>query len=583
MFNKKDKIYIIEYINQLILTTIVAITLLGFNSCQVPTLDENNSTKEKNTNQPVLTPQKPSKDNNKTKKSQTPKDNNQTDKKPPIIKPKPYFKPIARSDIFIVDENSSSKFDILKNDTYFDKKDLKIEIIQKPKYGTLDKNLIYTPITNYNGYDEFIYKISDLNNSSTTKSYISIYNKKDSQQAPIVQLPKTSISSHEIAIIINSNDSISKKIGLYYAKKRGIPNQNIVYVKIPNNSVTLSAKQFAPIIKQVKNSLPNSIQAYVLTWIKPFKVEGMSITSAFAFGGYDKAYDKLSGGVCSPTKSSLYFNSESTKPFDDYGIRPTMVLAGVNENNIKTLIDRGVLSDYTMPTGTGYFIRTTDSLRSVRYFDFKNIIDHDQIDLEFEYIDNSKKQNTNTLQNKNDILFYFTGLANVANIDTNSYLPGAIADHLTSFGGNLTATPGKGQMSAIRWLEAGATGSFGTVKEPCNYTQKFPMASIAIKNYFLGNSLIEAYWKSVKWPGEGIFIGEPLAKPWGKSLLEYKNNSLIIKTTWLKPYKEYSIVASNKMDGNFIPIFENITTNRYQITKIVIPNPKYKFYKLVEN
>jgi hypothetical protein len=31
--------------------------------------------------------------------------------------------------------------------------------------------------------------------------------------------------------------------------------------------------------------------------------------------------------------------------------------------------------------------------------------------------------------------------------------------------------------------------------------------------YIKGNSLIEAYWKSVAWPGQGIFIGEPLAKP----------------------------------------------------------------------
>ena len=29
-----------------------------------------------------------------------------------------------------------------------------------------------------------------------------------------------------------------------------------------------------------------------------------------------------------------------------------------------------------------------------------------------------------------------------------------------------------------------------------------------------GETLIEAYWKSVLMPGQGIFIGEPLAAPW---------------------------------------------------------------------
>jgi uncharacterized protein (TIGR03790 family) len=69
-------------------------------------------------------------------------------------------------------------------------------------------------------------------------------------------------------------------------------------------------------------------------------------------------------------------------------------------------------------------------------------------------------------------------------------------------------------MSALRWLEAGATGSYGTVREPCAYPQKFPDAAVLIRRYTRGETLIEAYWKSVSSPGEGVFIGEPLAAPW---------------------------------------------------------------------
>ncbi|HMM72469.1 MAG TPA: hypothetical protein PKC22_09660, partial [Rhodocyclaceae bacterium] len=35
-----------------------------------------------------------------------------------------------------------------------------------------------------------------------------------------------------------------------------------------------------------------------------------------------------------------------------------------------------------------------------------------------------------------------------------------------------------------------------------------------------GASLIEAYWKSVAWPGEGLFVGEPLARPFGARIVE---------------------------------------------------------------
>jgi uncharacterized protein (TIGR03790 family) len=108
-------------------------------------------------------------------------------------------------------------------------------------------------------------------------------------------------------------------------------------------------------------------------------------------------------------------------------------------------------------------------------------------------------------------MFYFTGSARVPFLDSIGFLPGAIADHLTSAGGRLRKSP---QMSALRWLEAGATGSYGTVVEPCNFPQKFPNPALAMKYYLDGDTLIEAYWKSVNWPGQGIFIGEPLAKPY---------------------------------------------------------------------
>jgi hypothetical protein len=68
-------------------------------------------------------------------------------------------------------------------------------------------------------------------------------------------------------------------------------------------------------------------------------------------------------------------------------------------------------------------------------------------------------------------------------------------------------------MSSLRWLEAGATASYGTVVEPCNHIQKFPFPGIAMFYYALGASALEAYWKSVAWPGEGVFIGEPLVRP----------------------------------------------------------------------
>jgi hypothetical protein len=53
------------------------------------------------------------------------------------------------------------------------------------------------------------------------------------------------------------------------------------------------------------------------------------------------------------------------------------------------------------------------------------------------------------------------------------------------------------------------------VVEPGAPTLKMSDVSVLIPRYLEGETVIEAYWKSVKYPGEGLFAGEPLARPWG--------------------------------------------------------------------
>ena len=122
------------------------------------------------------------------------------------------------------------------------------------------------------------------------------------------------------------------------------------------------------------------------------------------------------------------------------------------------------------------------------------------------------KPSGDVISGRSDLLFYLTGLASVGGLDTLSFRPGALADHLTSFGGHLPS--GNGQMPVTRWLEAGATASYGTVDEPCNFPEKFPRATVLVNRYRAGDTLLEAYWKSVRMPGQGLFVGEPLARPY---------------------------------------------------------------------
>lgn len=323
---------------------------------------------------------------------------------------------------------------------------------------------------------------------------------------PVLLLPKTGLHADELAVIVNIDDGLSRAIGKYYQQRRGIPEQNIIHIRFKPGVAAIEPAEFQRIWVQVQRQTPENVQAYALTWALPYRVGCMSITSAFATG-FDTRYCAAKNSKpCGPTQQSPYFDSFSTHPYQDFKLRPTMSLAATSFNDAKALIDRGIASDSSFPEGTAYLLSTSDAARNVRAVQFP-----ETVDLFHTYI-NIKLEKSDALRNAKDVLFYFTGLAKVDGLKTLDFVPGAVADHLTSAGGILD---NNGQMSSLRWLEAGATGSYGTVVEPCNFPQKFPVPGIVIRHYLRGETLIEAYWKSVAWPGEGIFIGEPLASPYG--------------------------------------------------------------------
>lgn len=317
--------------------------------------------------------------------------------------------------------------------------------------------------------------------------------------SPLLQ-PLPAFTADDLAIIVNDDDPLSIRIAEYYQKKRQIPAKQIIHLRFNAHKENLSRQEFANLKQQADEKTPKHVQAYVLTWLQPFRVECMSITTAFATG-FDEAF---CASGCQETRKSPYFASNSSKPYNDLKWRPTMALAGTSFDQVKQVIDRGVASDYSRPQGSAYLLKTNDQARSSRAVFFPMIAKAFQGMWPVSYLEQ------NSLEHRKDVMFYFTGLMKVPNINTNTYLPGAVADHLTSTGGVLT---GSGQMNILDWLKAGATGTYGAVVEPCNFPAKFPNPGALMLFYLRGNSLIEAYWKSVSEPGQGIFVGEPLAKP----------------------------------------------------------------------
>jgi uncharacterized protein (TIGR03790 family) len=308
-------------------------------------------------------------------------------------------------------------------------------------------------------------------------------------------------------------------VGSRYQLARGIPPENMFEVSFtPGNS--LDAVTFATLKAAIDGDAGANIQAYAITWTFPFIVQDqngcqMSVTSAFTLG-YDEQWCVPGSVQCGATQKSPYYASASTAPFTDLGIRPAMMLAGTSSQAVFDLIDRGVAADHAFVSGTADLVISTDSVRSVRAQEFEAIAGSwtpGDLGLDVKLVDNSQSTvDQGALEDAGAVMVYLIGLADVAGLATNQYLPGAVGDSLTSFGGVLSGT---GQTTVLDWLGAGLTASAGTVREPCNFVQKFSNPLVLIPEYASGSTVVESYWKSVQWPGEVLFTGEPLARPWG--------------------------------------------------------------------
>ena len=364
-------------------------------------------------------------------------------------------------------------------------------------------------------------------------------------QTLTLTLPAAGLNAADLAVIVAEGDPLSEAVGAAYVAARGVPAAQLIRVRVNTANDVIGAAEFALLKADIDARLPAGVQATLLTWAAPSRVLGtcsMGITSAMALG-YDARWcnPTPTTNTCASTAASPLFDSETRRPQADLQVRPSMLLGARTLEAAQALISRGVAADGTRPPGEGWLVRTTDVDRSVRWPDFAGLPAAWSGALALNYVDNSAgPASANALSGRSGVLFYMTGLSRVDQLATLQFRPGALADSLTSTGGVLPG--GNGQMPITDWLAAGATASYGTVEEPCNLTPKFPRASVLIDHYWRGATAMEAYWKSVQSPGQGLFVGEPLAQPFrDPPSLAIVNGEYQIRTRHLRPGARYTL------------------------------------------
>ena len=333
-------------------------------------------------------------------------------------------------------------------------------------------------------------------------------------------------SGLNVVVVVNQHSTNSVQLGNEYCAQRGVPPQNLL--RLTNwlgGSIEWSPADFQanlrdPLLAMVAGrGLTQQAQFVVLSMDIPYRVtDGSnedSTTAALFYGFKTNTASPVPGyPSCSLPDNTSNSYAYSELPFAaappntaDTNAFLAMMLTDTNLASAETTLDRGVAADFSRPFQAVYLEKTDDSARNVRFVEFDNAVFENQV------IGNDAVSRIQSDQTLFTNLFGLqTGVVNFS-METNEFAPGALADNLTSFGGYILDP--SGQTPIVAFLEAGAAGSYGTIVEPCNYTQKFPDPV----DYFYqarGFSLAEAYYQSVLNPFEGLFVGEPLAAPFAR-------------------------------------------------------------------
>ena len=340
-------------------------------------------------------------------------------------------------------------------------------------------------------------------------------------------------SGLNVAIIVNQDSTNSIQLGNYYRERRNIPPQNVFRINWSGGNVNWSLSNYNAVLLNpflsalASRQLTNQIDYIVLSMDIPYRIDGdntgyneNSTTSALFYGF--KSDDsppchKADGSTNNYAYTEGIFRQTPPISANSNSWLVTMI----TQSSLvlaEQIVDQGILGDSSFPTNTTWLDKSDDPDRNVRYAEFDNAIFDTLLDGNYSIMrTNMVIEVTNFYIGLIDFpataLGYQGGSYNYQIVNDPLLVPGGFADNLDSFSGEIFENPG--ETSILPFLTTGASGSYGTVIEPCAYLEKFP-DSLAYFYQSRGFSLAECYYLSLLCPYQGLTVGEPLSAPFVK-------------------------------------------------------------------
>lgn len=184
---------------------------------------------------------------------------------------------------------------------------------------------------------------------------------------------------------------------------------------------------------------------------------------------------------------------------------------GMSVPQVVANLTQSAKADGTRPRGTVYFLENDDVRSKTREWAFVRATEK----LKDVGVSASVERGILPLK-KPDVIGLTAGAEQFSWSESGStILPGAICEHLTSFGGMLRE--GDSQTPLVEFLRHGAAGASGTVAEPYAIQVKFPTPFIHY-HYAQGCTLAEAFYQSIAGPYQLLIVGDALCAPWKKRI-----------------------------------------------------------------
>jgi len=315
-------------------------------------------------------------------------------------------------------------------------------------------------------------------------------------------------------VVVNQSSTNSCELGNYYCERRQVPPENVLRINWTGSNISWSADEFQtnllnPLLTMLtERGLADQVDIVVLSMDIPFQtVNDSDITSTTSALFYGLKPDPLLGSrsvLNSYAFSEAAFPQAKPDTSKGYSFLACMLTAG-SLLKAKLLVDQGAASDATFPRQPVILAKSSDPLRNQRFLAFDNAI----FNCRLRRCSTLIRTNSDSPWTSTNLLGYQTGLAGFS-VAPNTFVPGAMADSMTSFGGLIFGP--NGQTTLLAFIHAGASGSYGTVTEPLADPTKFPDPQA----YFYqarGFNLAESYYQSLSAPYMGLIVGEPLAAP----------------------------------------------------------------------